>query len=131
LAGLFLFVPLLERIDLQSVVPTARLPGSKMIPAAQAVGSLLALKLTGAERKSHVMDLVMDEAIALFAGINVVPNVLPWPLTPPASTTKLACGSWTHGCNRQSVLVGAWLSMAAKKGTIFAAKWPRGEEPLR
>lgn len=74
LAGLFLFVPLLDRINLHSVVTAARLPGSKMIPAAQAVGSLLALKLIGAERKSHVMDLVMDQAIALFAGINVVPK---------------------------------------------------------
>jgi hypothetical protein len=74
LAGLFLFVPLLDRIDLEKVVTAARLPGSKMIPAAQAVGSLLALKLIGAERKSHVMDLVMDQAIALFAGINVVPK---------------------------------------------------------
>lgn len=74
LAGLFLFVPLLDRIDLQKLVTAARLPGSKMIPAAQAVASLLALKLIGAERKSHVMDLVMDQAIALFAGINVVPK---------------------------------------------------------
>ena len=74
LAGLFLFVPLLERIDLPRVVTAARLPGSKMIPAVQAVASLLALKLIGAERKSHVMDLVMDQAIALFAGINVVPK---------------------------------------------------------
>ena len=32
------------------------------------------MKLIGAERKSHVMDLVMDQAIALFAGINVVPK---------------------------------------------------------
>jgi hypothetical protein len=45
-----------------------------MIPATQAVASLLALKLIGAERKSHVMDLVMDQAIPLFAGINVVPK---------------------------------------------------------
>jgi hypothetical protein len=74
LAGLFLFVPLLDRIDLQAVVTAARLPGSQMIPAVQAVRSLLALKLIGAERKSHVMDLVTDRAIALFAGINVVPK---------------------------------------------------------
>jgi hypothetical protein len=74
LAGLFLFVPLLDRIDLQAVVTAARLPGSQMIPAAQAVRSLLALKLIGTERKSHVMDLVADRAIALFAGINVVPK---------------------------------------------------------
>jgi len=74
LAGLFLFVPLLHRIDLQAVVTAAGLPGSQMIPAQQAIRSLLALKLIGAERKSHVMDLVADQAIALFAGINVVPK---------------------------------------------------------
>ena len=45
-----------------------------MIPAEQAVRSLLALKLLGTERKSHVMDLVFDPAMALFAGLNVVPK---------------------------------------------------------
>jgi hypothetical protein len=74
LAGLFLFLPLLDRINLQAVVTAAGLPTSQMIPAAQAVRSLLALKLIGTERKSHVMDLVTDRAIALFAGINVVPK---------------------------------------------------------
>jgi hypothetical protein len=74
LAGLFLFVPLLDRIDLQAVLTAARLPSSQMIPAAQAFRSLLALKLIGIERKSHVMDLVTDQAIALFAGINAVPK---------------------------------------------------------
>jgi len=73
-AGLFLFVPLLEGIDLSRVVQAGRLPGSKMIPAEQAVRSLLALKLLGTERKSHVMDLVFDPAIAVFAGLNVVPK---------------------------------------------------------
>jgi hypothetical protein len=73
-AGLFLFVPLLEGIDLQRVVEAGRLPGSKMLPAEQAVRSLLALKLLGTERKSHVMDLVFDPAIAMFAGLNVVPK---------------------------------------------------------
>lgn len=74
LAGLFLFVPLLSGVDLDHVVRAARLPGSRMIPAERAVRTLLALKLVGAERKSHVMDLVMDQAIALFAGLNVVPK---------------------------------------------------------
>ncbi len=74
LAGLFLFVPLLEGIDFARVVQAGRLPGSRMIPAEQAVRSLLALKLLGMERKSHVMDLVFDPAIALFAGLNVVPK---------------------------------------------------------
>jgi len=45
-----------------------------MIPAEQAIRTLLALKLVGKERKSHVMDLVCDEGVALFAGLNVVPK---------------------------------------------------------
>jgi hypothetical protein len=73
-AGLFLFVPLLEDMDLNRVVQAGRLPGSPMIPAEQAVRSLLALELLGVERKSHVMGLVFDPAIALFAGLNVVPK---------------------------------------------------------
>jgi hypothetical protein len=35
-----------------------------MIPAALAVRSLLALKLLGVERKSHVMELVFDPVAA-------------------------------------------------------------------
>ena len=45
-----------------------------MIPAEQTVRSLLALKLIRKERKNHVIDLVFDEGIALFAGLNVVPK---------------------------------------------------------
>jgi hypothetical protein len=74
LAGVFLFVPLLHGIDLGRVVQAGPLPGSRMIPAEHAVRALLALKLVGTERKSHVMDLVFDPAIALFAGLNVVPK---------------------------------------------------------
>ncbi len=72
--GLFLFVPLMERIDLKGVLRKVDLPGSRMVPAEQAVRALLAMKLVGKERKSHVMDLVFDEGIALFAGLNVVPK---------------------------------------------------------
>jgi hypothetical protein len=74
LGGLFFFVPLLKDICLTDVLRQADLPGSQMIPAEQAVRSLLALKLVGTERKSHVMDLVCDQGIALFAGLNVVPK---------------------------------------------------------
>ena len=72
--GLFLFVPLLQPIDLAAVVRHAQLPGSKPIPAEQALRSLLALKLIGKERKSHVMDLVFDQGLAVFAGLNVIPK---------------------------------------------------------
>lgn len=72
--GLFLFVALMRHIRLAEVLAEARLPGSVMIPAEQAVRALLALKLIGKQRKSHVMDLVEDQGIALFAGLNVVPK---------------------------------------------------------
>jgi hypothetical protein len=74
LGGLWLFVPLMRDIRLPEVLRTAGLPGSAAIPVEQAVRTLLALKLSGKERKSHVMDLVCDEGIALFAGLNVVPK---------------------------------------------------------
>src|SRR6266700_336328 len=72
--GLFLFVPLMRSVDLEAVARQAHLPGSGMIPAHQALRSLLALKLVGKERKSHVMDLVFDQGLALFAGLNVIPK---------------------------------------------------------
>src|SRR5262249_48289310 len=74
LGGPFFFVPLLAPIPLADIVRQAQLPGSQMIPAEQALRTLLALKLIGKERKSHVMDLVNDQGIALFAGLNVVPK---------------------------------------------------------
>jgi hypothetical protein len=74
LGGLFVFLPVLRELRLAEVVQQARLPGSAMIPAEQAVRTLLALKLVGSQRKSHVMDLVTDEGLALFAGLNVVPK---------------------------------------------------------
>src|SRR6266446_328344 len=105
LAGLFLFLPLLDRIDLQAVVTAAGLPSSQMIPAAQAVRSLLALKLIGTERKSHVMDLVTDRAIALFAGINVVPK-----------RSYLAAYSSRIDHKRCLRLMEAWLEQVEKAG---------------
>ncbi len=72
--GLFLFVPLLVSGKLDKVVSAAGLPGSDMIPAAHAVRSLLGLKLFGNARHSHVMSYVLDEGLALFAGLNVVPK---------------------------------------------------------
>jgi hypothetical protein len=74
LGGLFLFVPLMKDVRFQQVLGQAELPGSRMVPAEQALRTLLALKLVGTERKSHVMDLVCDPGIALFAGLNVVPK---------------------------------------------------------
>lgn len=72
--GLFLFLPYLASMPFDALMETAGLPGSKMIPAGQAMRSLLALKLWGTARKSHVMSQVFDQGLALFAGLNVTPK---------------------------------------------------------
>jgi hypothetical protein len=72
--GLFLFLPDLARVPLDSMLSRAGFPGTKMIPAAQALRSLLALKLFGSARHSHVMSSVFDEGLALFAGLNAPPK---------------------------------------------------------
>jgi transposase len=72
--GLFLFFPYLASIPFDEIIQQAGLPGSKMIPAGQAVRSLLALKLFGSARKNHVMSYVLDEGLALFAGLNAIPK---------------------------------------------------------
>jgi hypothetical protein len=72
--GLFLFLPYLASADLDSILARCGFPGSRMIPAACAMRSLLALKLFGSARHSHVMSSVFDEGLALFAGLNVIPK---------------------------------------------------------
>lgn len=72
--GLFLFLPFLAKIPLDRILGEADFPGSRMIPAAAAMRSLLALKLFGSARHSHVMSHVFDEGLALFAGLNVIPK---------------------------------------------------------
>ena len=72
--GLFLFLPDLVREGLDKILDEARFPGTKMIPAAAAMRSLLGLKLHDGARHSHVMSSVFDEGLALFAGLNAIPK---------------------------------------------------------
>jgi hypothetical protein len=72
--GLFLFLPMLAAIPLDRILQDAGFPGSQMIPAGCAMRSLLALKLSGTARHGHVMSSVLDQGLALFAGLNVIPK---------------------------------------------------------
>ena len=72
--GLFLFLPMLATMPLDRILRDAGFPGSQMIPAGSAMRSLLALKLSGTARHSHVMSSVLDQGLALFAGLNVIPK---------------------------------------------------------
>lgn len=73
-AGLFLFLPLLARLGFDKLVRKAGYAGSNMVPADAALLSLLTLKLLDKERRSHIDDFNFDEAVGLFAGLNILPK---------------------------------------------------------
>ncbi len=73
-AGLFLFAPFLAQLDINKIVRSAGLPGTKTIPAKSSLLSFLALKLLGNERYAHVGDYGFDQAPGLFAGLNALPK---------------------------------------------------------
>jgi hypothetical protein len=72
--GLFLFLPTLATVPFDRILRQVGFPGSELIPAGCALRSLLALKLFGTARHTHVMSSVLDEGLALFAGLNVIPK---------------------------------------------------------
>jgi transposase len=73
-AGVFLFAPFIERLQLAKVVQEAALPGTKAIPALSYLLSFLALKLLGTERYAHISEHAFDPGLGLFAGLNVLPK---------------------------------------------------------
>jgi len=97
-AGLFLFLPLLAELGFDTLVRKAGYPGSKMVPADTALLSLLALKLLRKERLSHIDDYNVDEALGLFAGLNVLPK-------------KSFATAYSYRTERrhQERLLGAWV----------------------
>ena len=72
--GLFLFAPLLARLPFDDILRQTAMPGSAWIPADCAFRSLLALKLYGSARHSHVSAETCDPGLALFCGLNAVPK---------------------------------------------------------
>jgi hypothetical protein len=74
MAGLLLALPDLLALDLPALVTAAGYPGSRDIPAISYLLSLLAVKLTGTRRVSHVHDLAADPGAALFAGLTALPK---------------------------------------------------------
>jgi hypothetical protein len=107
LAGAFLFLPLLARLRLDQLAACAGYPGSALVPAPAALLSLLALKLLDKERRSHVNDFNFDEALGLFAGLNVLPK-------------KSFLTEYSYRCDRpqQRALLAGWVGSLA--GLLFA-----------
>lgn len=101
-AGTFLFLPLLARLRFDQVVQRAGYPGSQMVPATSALLSLLTLKLLDKERRSHISDFNFDEALGLFAGLNVLPKA-----------TFAADYSYRTQRHHQQQLLTGWISALA------------------
>ena len=108
--GLFLFVPYLARIPFEELLERAGFPGSGMVPAAQAMRSLLALKLFGNARTSHVMSYVFDEGLAAFAGLNVMPK--------RAFLTEYTC---RIDPRTYPEFMGAWFDTMSRQGLEWGA----------
>lgn len=73
-AGVFLFAPFIEKLNIPRVIKDAGLPSTKALGALNYFFSFLALKLLGTERYSHVGDHSFDPGLGLFAGLNVLPK---------------------------------------------------------
>ena len=73
-----------------------------MVPATSALLSLLALKLLDKERRSHISDFNFDEALGLFAGLNILPK-----------TTFATDYSYRTQREHQHRLLSGWLTQLA------------------
>jgi len=73
-AGLFFFLPYIIESGMMGVLDELPLPQSGQIGKKQAFLSLLALKLIGGQRLSHVRQYDHDVGFGLFAGLNVLPK---------------------------------------------------------
>jgi hypothetical protein len=73
-AGIFFFLPYIIDSGILDIIDSLPLPQSTDIGKEQAFLSLLALKLMGGERLSHVRQYDHDQGFGLFAGLNVLPK---------------------------------------------------------
>jgi len=72
--GIYLFVPHMLRLELDELIKESSLPGTQQLSALNSLYSVLALKLVGEERLSHIDNYNFDEGFGFFAGLNVLPK---------------------------------------------------------
>jgi hypothetical protein len=77
--------------------------GSKMIPAPNAPLAMLTLKLLDKERRSHIDDFNFDEALGLFAGLNILPKksyVTDYSYRTTRETQRALLAGWVRALSR-------------------------------
>ena len=73
-AGIFLFVPFINDLELMKVVDEIGLHGTKDIPSWSYFLSFMALKLAGVRRLADAENYRYDDGMALFADLNKLPS---------------------------------------------------------
>lgn len=116
MAGLLLTVPDLVALGLPDLVASAGYPGTRTVPATSWILSLLALKLTGIRRVSHVDDLLLvDPATALLAGLDTLPK-----------KTALTDYSYRTSHHNQRAFLAALDHQMIAAGLVLARRSPSG-----
>ena len=105
--GVFLFIPTIIELQLDTLFNQVGFYGSRQIPRLNYLMSFLALKLIGKERLSHVNDLNFDYGLGTFAGLNVLPKA--------AAITQY---SYRNPRNRVVTLLKKWNRVLKEKGYI-------------
>ena len=72
--GIFFFIPYIIESGIIDIVKKSELPSSSVIGSVQACLSMLALKLIGNERLSHMESYDKEIGLGVFAGLNVLPK---------------------------------------------------------
>src|SRR6267142_854098 len=121
--GLFLFVPDLVRLKLDQLAQSTHMPGSKMIPAEQALRSCLALKLWSIERHSPIMASIRSSnAITYRRAAAASPaSWFSWPRTPRAAPSVIpmpTCAKATRPM-RSSTLFPSGSALTASSPAIW------------
>lgn len=111
-AGLLLLVPALVELDLPAVVAAAGMPGTREVPALCSVLSLLALKMIGQRRVSHVDDVAVDAGLSIFAGLESLPKA-----------TALGTYSYRLSRTHSQRLLTALAAAARRTGQIEGASF--------
>jgi len=130
MAGLLLVVPDLVALDLPDLVARAGYPGTRAIGALNWLLSLLALKLTGTRRVSHVDDLLLvDPAAALLSGLAVLPKKTA--LTEYSyATSRDNQRAFLHGLDRKLINTGLATADQAIFDLDFHAVMHWGTDPV-
>ncbi len=105
--GVFLFIPMIVDMQLDTIFNQIGFYGSKQIPRLNYLMSFLTLKLIGKERLSHVSDLNFDYGLGTFAGLNVLPKI--------AAITQY---SYRNPHNLVVNLLKKWNCMLKEKGYL-------------